>query len=639
MGTIAKLRLVADNLKNAFTGQGTRRDATTASRYVARPPLTQDELAAAYQSGLMRKIVQIPPLDMVREWRERKGEAKDATEIEGEETRLEIRQKVRMAEVQRRLGGGALILGLPGLPASPAPETIGKGELKFVHVVSRWQLGFHQLQLNALLPGYGEPVMWKMPQAAGYSMDIHPSRVIPFRADTSSSLLSRVVDFAETFWGESVIAQCLDAVMQSETAQASFAALLHKARLTRMGIPGLMDMVASGQESTIQDRMEVLRMAESIHNMLAYDAGDEEGKGGEKIDDTSYNFQGAKDMLMAYAEFVCAISDIPATRLLGRAPEGLNSSGDGQQEDWRKQIRAKQTLELDPCMARLDRYLVQSALGKPIDSAWYDWSALGTPTEKERADVFKTESEAVKNYLDSGLIPDQPMARGVQSMLIERGYLPELELALSELPEEVRWGLKPTLEDVEAEKEAANAAREALIDPQAQPPAGGNGNDNGKPPAKVAANDARPRSLYVSRQLLNAQEFIAWAKSQGFGETLEADDFHVTIAYSRTPLDWMKVESAWNQEDDGSLIVPPGGVRLVEELDGGAVALLFGSSPLSYRHESIVRAGGSHDYPDYQPHVTITYAKPAGLDLKAVEPFRGKLRFGPEIFEEIDETR
>ena len=69
---MAKILNMFDGLRNALTGQGTGRDPRTATHYaISRPMMTQHELAAAYRgSGIMRKIVNIPALDMVREWRE-----------------------------------------------------------------------------------------------------------------------------------------------------------------------------------------------------------------------------------------------------------------------------------------------------------------------------------------------------------------------------------------------------------------------------------------------------------------------------------------------------------------------------------------------------------------------------------------
>ena len=46
------------------------------------------------------------------------------------------------------------------------------------------------------------------------------------------------------------------------------------------------------------------------------------------------------------------------------------------------------------------------------------------------------------------------------------------------------------------------------------------------------------RTLYVHRPLLNAEEFISWAKGQGFLTTLTSENLHITLAHSRTELDW-----------------------------------------------------------------------------------------------------
>lgn len=468
---MGKVLPLFDKLINAFTGTGTGRDVRTANAYVSRP-LSQDEIAAAYSgSGLMRKICQIPALDMVREWRDWTGlDDEQAARIYDEERRLGLRQKVRQAEVLRDMGGGALILGLPGLPSQPAPPAIAKGGLAFVHVVSRWHLTFEALQDNAIQSGYGEPLMWQMKTTQG-QQPIHPSRVIPFRADITATLaMPAQWNAADTFWGESKVQQVLDAVQDNDTARSAFAALINKARLLRLGIPGLMDLAASPDgERKIQTRLSAVALAESIHNATIFDAGDGEGKGGETLTDATYNFAGAKDILGFFAEFVAAISDIPATRLLGRAPEGLNSSGDSQQDDWDKAIRARQTLELGPCMDRLDPYLVLSATGKGEPDAANDWAPLDTPSQKEDAERFKLQTEAIEKLINSGTIPDRAMARGVQSLMIEEGYLPELEAALAEIPDDEKYGL-------------AGEAEEPLV-------AGAGGDPMEADPPRRAAND------------------------------------------------------------------------------------------------------------------------------------------------------
>lgn len=142
-----------------------------------------------------------------------------------------------------------------------------------------------------------------------------------------------------------------------------------------------------------------------------------------------------------------------------------------------------------------------------------------------------------------------------------------------------------------------------------------------------------PKPLYVSRKLKNGKALIAWAKSQGIETTVPEDELHVTVLYSKRPIDWFLTGNSWGPE----VKVPPGGPRTIEKFGEGAIVLRFSSEDLLYRHNSFVEiAGASHDYEDYAPHVTITY-QGNDIDLSKIEPFTGELVFGPEIFTEIDE--
>lgn len=142
---------------------------------------------------------------------------------------------------------------------------------------------------------------------------------------------------------------------------------------------------------------------------------------------------------------------------------------------------------------------------------------------------------------------------------------------------------------------------------------------------------AEPQTLYVHRPLKNGAEFIAWAKAQGFGPTLTAEDLHVTIASSRAAVDWGALELHTNT------LVASGGARTVKPLgDKGAVVLRFDSDALQSRWQEFRDAGASWDYEGYQPHVTITYSG-SDVDLSKVEPFTGALEFGAEVFAPVND--
>lgn len=73
---------------------------------------------------------------------------------------------------------------------------------------------------------------------------------------------------------------------------------------------------------------------------------------------------------------------------------------------------------------------------------------------------------------------------------------------------------------------------------------------------------------------------------------------------------------------------------MLEVFGEGAVVLAFNSSDLSWRHMSLREIGASWDWPEYQPHITITYNS-GDVDVSKVEPYRGQIILGPEEFKPI----
>lgn len=148
-----------------------------------------------------------------------------------------------------------------------------------------------------------------------------------------------------------------------------------------------------------------------------------------------------------------------------------------------------------------------------------------------------------------------------------------------------------------------------------------------------------PKSLYVSRAVVNADEIVSWAEAQGFKNIVPAEKMHVTIIASRAFVDWMALGNAddWYMGEE-EFKVPAGGPRVVSALgENKAPVLMFSSSPLCYRNEAAIRNGASWDFTEYQPHITISYDS-TEVNLDEVEPFTGEIILGPEIFEEFNPT-
>jgi hypothetical protein len=140
-------------------------------------------------------------------------------------------------------------------------------------------------------------------------------------------------------------------------------------------------------------------------------------------------------------------------------------------------------------------------------------------------------------------------------------------------------------------------------------------------------------SLYISRPVENAEEILNWAAAEGIPNLLLADDLHVTVAYSRQSVEWDMVGSGMKQ-----LKVPNTSDRIVSYLgDEGAIVLKFTSPSLQSRWADILDAGASYDYPEYQPHITLSYRAP-GLLADVIRPFKGPIVLGAERFAPINDT-
>jgi hypothetical protein len=144
-----------------------------------------------------------------------------------------------------------------------------------------------------------------------------------------------------------------------------------------------------------------------------------------------------------------------------------------------------------------------------------------------------------------------------------------------------------------------------------------------------------PKTLYVQRRLLNGDAVLAWARSQGIESTLPPEDMHATIAFSRALVDWSQLTP-----DPHQLSIIEAGREVhqfpARTTPNGALVLKFESAQLRKRWQEFKDAGASLDFPEYEPHITLTYSVPEA-NVTAIEPYRGPLVFGPEEFAEVNE--
>ena len=589
--------VITDGFANFVTGLGGGNAKTSAHTYVIDHD--QVTLENAYRvSTWFGKIVDIPADDATREWRTWKAEKGDIELIEAEEKRLQVRQKVRQALIWARLYGGAVIvpIGLPGDNIQPLnSERIAKGSIKALTVLSRHEITAQDMIKDPMDPLYGHPRSYTINSGSGQQVSLHPSRVIRFNGRTVNN--RRV---GTDGWGDSIWMHLSDAVAAADSAASVIDALLQEAKIDVVRIKNMVSQMANGDaEASYIRRWQMVAVLKGISNVLMLDGDDE-------WDQKQITWTGLPDVTNTLLNILAGASDIPLTRLTGKQESGLSGKDEGSLRNYYDSVKANQELKIAPSLAPLDDMVIRSALGHSDAGIWSPWVPLFQLSESEKAEIDKKEAEAVDIYARTGLIPSDALAKTAQNRMIESGRWPGLDEAIEESNNDLDANGNP--EDLDMSEEEQTPRQNAA--------------------------DAAPRTLYVRRDVLNADEIIAHFKAQGFVTTLPADDMHVTIAFSRSSVDWMRVGQSWSDKIE----VAAGGPRMMEAFgeNGEAKVLLFASSELSWRHQEIRNAGASWDHPEYQPHITISYAEDAP-DIDGVEPWRGKIVLGPEIFEQVNE--
>jgi phage-related protein (TIGR01555 family) len=656
---------VRDSLINWLSGLGTGKDKQTHHQYTINL-LSAAQLSMAHRGDwIARKGVDIPAKDMTRAWRGWQADPSDIEILEKAERDLKIQLRLRQGIQKARLfGGAALIIGLDdsaGAQDTPLElDRVKQGSLKFIHAVSRWELQAGDLQDDIAENNYMEPRFYVRSLQDGTQIKIDASRVVRL---IGNEVLDQTLRDVQG-WGDSVLQSVDDAIRASASTVANVAGMVDEAKIDIIKMPEMMKNFSTADyENRLTRRFTYVNSAQSVINARLMDKEEEWTR-------VATNFAGLPDIIRLYLMIASGALDIPATRFLSQSPTGMNATGDSDTRNYYDMLASEQSTVLQPAMSTLDEVLIRSATGSRDEAIFYNWNPLWQMDDVQKATMVNTYTTVFTADVNAGLINEDALREARINQLIEQGVYPGFEQAIEEFgdqppvdenPVNPLTGLpidpkKPPTSSPQLPPPAANAnAAQQQVKRVGDALIAHRGLRRVRVTAskayqarkkaledlreRIGAKDAQPRSLYIRRDVLNGDEILRHYKKQGLENLRAASDLHVTIMYSREPVDWMKVGSDdWGGDQKGNLMIKPGGPRLMEQLGGDkVVCLLFVNYDLVYRHRRCLDAGCSYDYADYQPHITIADA-PVNSDIvRQLDPWQGAIELGPEIFQEINE--
>ena len=412
-----------DSLSNLAASLGGGKDKAANDRFFLAP-LARDQVEAMYRGDwLARKVVDIVPYDSVRAWREWAGAPADVAAMEQTEARLGLRKAVQRAMVLGRLyGGGAILVGTAegdaGALATPLDsEAVGRDGVRFLHVVSRWQLAAEGVNGDPLDPFFGEPARYGLVGPERGELALHPSRVVRFLGNA----LPDPTLGAEP-WSDSVLQGLYDAIHAVAVTHAGATSLVHEAKVDIVTVPGLSEHLSNAATTAqLSARFGYAAAMKSINNLLLL--GDGESWARQSVD-----FAGLPELVRTFLQVAAGAADIPVTRLLGQSPAGLSATGDSDTRNYYDMISARQELDLRPQLERLDALLGRSA-GVAAGALRFEFRPLWQLSAAERAQVALSKAQTTAIYAGLGLWPAATTAALVRSQLLEDGTYPGAEAA------------------------------------------------------------------------------------------------------------------------------------------------------------------------------------------------------------------
>jgi uncharacterized protein len=390
----AKAAVNSDGWGNVLTNIGTAKDPTRHARPNITRVLDRASLASIYRSdGLGRRVVDIPVDDALREWVEADDKLLD------EFARIGAKQEAMDAFKWARLFGGAVIVALID-DGGTFDEPVRPGAIRAVRqlrVYDRWRVTWTtgDVDTDPLSPNFGRPRFYTVQPRHGTIYRVHVSRL--WRIDGLS--LPEDERALNNGWGDSALLPVYEALSNYAQTMGASANIVRDFVQVVLGIRGLTDMLRQGEDDLVAKRATIIDLTRSVANTVFLDAD------GETYDKKASSVAGLADLWDRFGMHVSATTGIPATKLMGRSPAGMNATGESDMRQWYDVVQAYRRDEVEPFLNWLAGLLeAQSEWTDRPESMEWTWPALHQPTESEWADVRLKTAQADQVYINAGAV-------------------------------------------------------------------------------------------------------------------------------------------------------------------------------------------------------------------------------------------
>lgn len=304
----------------------------------------------------------------------------------------------------RLFGGAVIVIGAVGT-GSPleAPLPLDEegiptaGDVAFFEVLSKYQLTSERRYPK----DHEDPrkrdttEIFKVTSGPLKDMLIHESRMIRCEGATRVSLTDDTAD--RDFPWQSVLQSVHETLGQYGVSWSALAHSIQEHSVAWLRLRGLGELLTSEDKALVESRMSLMSLGRSVAKTIFLDAGDGTSGSGEEFGRTSISFAGMAEVFEQLALQICGAAEYPATLLFGRAPAGMNATGESDSRQFYDRAEEYRQSSLRPKLAAMIKLATKSDIP-------FEFAPMWEPTAAEAAEIRSKQIAADQALWTMGVI-------------------------------------------------------------------------------------------------------------------------------------------------------------------------------------------------------------------------------------------
>lgn len=356
---------------------------------------------------LAARIIDTPCEDMTRSWYSLSSEIDQdkLDEFAKQEAKHSIQQEITNAIRWGRLYGGAaaviVIKGQEDMLDQPLDfDMLQPGCFRGLIVVDKTRGIWPSIELEDDMddPEFGYPKYYHvtLDEEAQTDVKIHHTRLLLFRGRQ----LPIQEEINADYWGASELEHVYEELQKRNSSSANIAQLIFQANVAAMKISDYGEVLGMGTEQQREQIYKTIAEVNRIRTSFGLAIMGTE----DSYEQHPYSFSGVAEVYETFMMDMAGAAEIPATKLFGRAPQGMNSTGESDMKNYYEVIAQNQERVLKPALEKLIPVMAMSLWGEVPDDLEIVFEPLGTTTPSERAEIMSQSSSPIIQAYSAGLL-------------------------------------------------------------------------------------------------------------------------------------------------------------------------------------------------------------------------------------------